>query len=288
MKTFLIALCLFLAVASAYGATVLLEDGTVLKGEMVSESETEVVIKTAMGELRVEKSLIKMIERPSRNITVLLEDGTVLKGEMVSESEAEVVVKTLIGELRVERVHIKILEREDNAGEAEEQIAGAELQASFGEFEDQVAGLILAEVASADTAAFYKALDRKNKGLFLARFWQGRNPLMLKYYYDYHFGRRYVTVSDAYFERGDLIPKKYITRAQAPDEKMVKEAARICDRMMILHPKDVVAMCALGYLRLEQDEVKEAEKLFLEAIKKQKKFVEARNGRALAALKMPG
>ena len=288
LNTFSIAFCLFLAVTPAYGATVLLEDGTVLKGEMVSESETEVVIKTAMGELRVEKSLIKMIERPSRNITVLLEDGTVLKGEIVSESEAEVVVKTLIGELRVERVHIKILEREDNAEEAEEQIAGAELQASFGEFEDQVAGLILAEVASADTAAFYKALDRKNKGLFLARFWQGRNPLMLKYYYDYHFGRRYVTVSDAYFERGDLIPKKYITRAQVPDEKLVKEAARICDRMMILHPKDVVAMCALGYLRLEQDEVKEAEKLFLEAIKKQKKFVEARNGRALAALKMPG
>lgn len=240
MKTFLIALCLFLAVASAYGATVLLEDGTVLKGEIVSESETEVVIKS------------------------------------------------LIGELRVARVHIKILEREDKAEGAEEQVAGAELQASFGEFEDQVAGLILGEVASADTAAFYKALDRKAKGVFLARFWQGRNPLVLKYYYDYHFGRRYVTVSDAYFERGGLIPKKYITRAQAPDEKTVAEAARICDRMLILHPNDVVAMCALGYLRLEQDEVKEAEALFLKAIKKQRKFVEARNGRALAALKMPG
>ena len=242
MKTFLIALCLFLAITSVYSATVLLEDGTVLKGEIVSESEDEVVLKTLMGELRVA------------------------------------------------RVHIKILEREGKAEEteADRQVTGAELQASFGAFEDQVAGLILGEVASADTAAFYKALDRKAKGVFLARFWQGRNPMMLKYYYDYHFGRRYVTVSDAYFERGGLIPNKYITRAQAPDEKLVAEAARICDRMLILHPKDVVAMCALGYLRLEQDEVKEAEALFLEAIKKQRKFVEARNGRALAALKMPG
>ncbi len=134
MNTFLIALCIFLAVTSAYGATVLLEDGTVLKGEIVSESE-------------------------------------------------------------------------------------AELQVSFGEFEDQVAGLILTEVADADTAVFYKALDMKAKGPFLARFWQARNPLMLKYYYDYHFGRRYVTVSDAYFERGDLIPKKYITRALAAFER---------------------------------------------------------------------
>ena len=290
LNIFSIAFCLFLAVTPAYGATVLLEDGTVLKGEIVSESETEVMIKTAMGELRVEKSLIKMIERPSRNVTVLLVDGTVLKGEIVSESESEVVLKTLIGELRVERVHIKILEREREAedGEAGQQVAEAELQASFGELEAQVAGLILAEVADADTAAFYKALDRKNKGLFLARFWQARNPLVLKYYYDYHFGRRYVTVSDAYFERGDLIPKKYITRAQAPDEKLVKEAARICDRMMILHPNDAVVMCALGYLRLEQDDVKEAEKLFLKAIQKKRRFVEARNGRALAALKMPG
>ena len=288
LNTFSIALCLFLVFTSAYGATVLLEDGTVLKGEIVSESESEVVIKTAMGELRVEKSMIKMIERPSRNVTVLLEDGTVLKGEIVSESESEVVLKTLIGELRVERVHIKILEREDKAEEEDQEVAGAALQASFGGFEDQVAGLILGEVASADTAAFYKALDRKAKGLFLARFWQARNPLVLKYYYDYHFGRRHVTVSDAYFERGGLIPKKYITRAQAPDEKLVAEAVRICDRMLILHPNDVVAMCALGYLRLEQDEVKEAEASFLRAIKKQRKFVEARNGRALAALKMPG
>ncbi|MCY3870764.1 MAG: GWxTD domain-containing protein [Gemmatimonadetes bacterium] len=240
MKVFVFVLCVFLSAMSAYGATVLLEDGTVLKGEIVSESETEVVLKT------------------------------------------------LIGELRVAQVHIKILEREDKTEEAEEQVAGAEMQASFGEFEDQVAGLILGEVASADTAAFYKALDRKAKGVFLARFWQARNPLMLKYYYGYHFGHRYVTVSDAYFERGGLIPNKYITRAQAPDEKLVAEAARICDRMLILHPNDVVAMCALGYLRLEQDEVKEAEALFLRAIKKQRKFVEARNGRALAALKMPG
>ena len=182
LNIFSIALCLFLAVTPAYGATVLLEDGTVLKGEIVSESESEVVIKTSMGELRVKKSLIKMIEQPSRNVTVLLVDGTVLKGEIVSESESEVVLKTLIGELRVERVHIKILEREDNAGETEERVAEAELQASFGEFEEQMAGLILAEVADADTAAFYKALDRKNKGLFLARFWQARNPLVLKYY----------------------------------------------------------------------------------------------------------
>ena len=284
----LIAMLLCVFLSSADGATVLLEDGTVLKGEIASETETEVVIKTAMGELRVAKSLIKMIERPSRNVTLLLEDGTVLKGEIASETETEVAIKTSIGDLRVQRSLIKMIEREGEARDADRQIAEVALQASFGEFEDRVAGLILKEIADADTAAFYKALDRKAKGPFLARFWRARNPLVLKYYYDYHFGRRHVTVSDAYFERGDLIPKKYTTRAQAPDEIQIAAAARICDRMLILHPKDTVAMCALGYLRLEQDDVKTAEALFLDAIKKNKKFVEARNGRALAALKLPG
>ena len=131
MKTFLIALCLFLAAASVDGATVLLEDGTVLKGEIVSESETEVVIKTSMGELRVKKSLIKMIEQPSRNVTVLLEDGTVLKGELVSESEAEVVIKSLMGELEIKKSLIKMMEREDRAEEAEEQVAGGGIAGEF-------------------------------------------------------------------------------------------------------------------------------------------------------------
>ena len=67
----LIAMLLCVFLSSADGATVLLEDGTVLKGEIAAETETEVVIKTAMGELRVAKSLIKMIERPSRNVTGL-------------------------------------------------------------------------------------------------------------------------------------------------------------------------------------------------------------------------
>ena len=288
LRFILFGLCILGVARPAEGATVLLEDGTVLKGEIVAESETEVVIETSMGELRVARTLIKMIERPSRNVAVLLEDGTVLKGEIASESDAEVVIETSIGELRVARTLIKMIEREGESREADGPIAESELQASFGEREDRMTGAILQAVADADTAAFYRALDRKAKGPFLARFWRARNPLVLKYYYDYHFGRRYVTVSDAYFERGDLIPKKYTTRAQAPDETQVAEAARICDRMLILHPDDPVAMCALGYLRLERDDVKAAEALFLDAIKKNKKFVEARNGRALAALKMPG
>ncbi|MCZ6632423.1 MAG: tetratricopeptide repeat protein, partial [bacterium] len=233
-------------------------------------------------------TLIFLCATPVFGATVLLEDGTVLKGEIVSETETEIVIRTSwIGELKLSRSSVVMLEREGKK-EGEGSTGGAaELQDSFGEFEDQVAGLILAEVAGADTAAFYRALGRKAKGPFLERFWRATNSMVLKYYYNHHFGDRYYTVSDAYFERGNLIPRKYQVGAPIPHREGVEAAKKILDRMLILHPDDPVAMSALGYVKLELDEVKEAEKLFLKAIKKERRFVEARNGRALAVLKKP-
>ena len=95
----------------------------------------------------------------------MLQDGSVLKGEIVSESETEIVIRTLVGEVRVSRALIKLLEREEKDPEGREEIA---LQESFGEFEDQVAGILIGEVADPGTKAFYKALSRQAKGPFLA------------------------------------------------------------------------------------------------------------------------
>ncbi|MDP6040301.1 MAG: GWxTD domain-containing protein, partial [Candidatus Latescibacteria bacterium] len=65
------------------------------------------------------------------------------------------------------------------------------------------------------------------------------------------------------------------------------EGARICQSILELVPNDAIALCGLGYFRLEQDSVAVAEKLFAEAERKQRRFMEARNGRALAILKKP-
>lgn len=221
--------------------------------------------------------------------TVLLTDGSVLKGEVVSETEDQIVIQTVLGDLTVDRRLIRMFEEEKaEAGESEETVFQAELSDAFGKMEDVVAHALISTAAGADTAAFYRALDRDKKGSFLTRFWQAHNPLVLKYYYGYYLGRRHYTVSDAYFEHGSLIPQLYHTRADGPDKQVVEVAHRLLDKAVIAHPKDKVALCALGYIKLEREEVEGAESLFLKALQKDRKFVEARNGRALAFLKLPG
>jgi GWxTD domain-containing protein len=218
--------------------------------------------------------------------TVLLTDGTVLKGEVVSENEDQIVIETVVGRLTVLRDLIQMFEQ---AGVDSEQVDVERyvLNDAFGVLEDQIAYKLISTV-SVDTAAFYRALDRSEKGTFLAHFWQSHNPLVLQYYYGYYLGQRHYTVSDAYFERGDVIPKIYRTGANGPDEKMIEVAHRLLEKAVIADAEDKVALCALAYIKLERDDVSAAENLFLKALQKDRKFVEARNGRALAFLKLPG
>jgi tetratricopeptide (TPR) repeat protein len=118
--------------------------------------------------------------------------------------------------------------------------------------------------------------------------WQVHNPLVLKYYYGYYLGQRHYTVSDAYFERGNLIPEIYLTHAEAPQDDTAAFAHQVFDKIIAANPEDKVGLCAQGYVKLEQDDVAAAENLFLKALQRDRKFVEARNGRALAFLKLPG
>ncbi|MDP6042475.1 MAG: GWxTD domain-containing protein, partial [Candidatus Latescibacteria bacterium] len=220
--------------------------------------------------------------------TVLLTDGSVLKGDVVSETDDRIVLRTLLGELSVDRKLIQMLKLENASGESEEADIQVVLSDDFGKTQDEVARALVATAANADTAAFYRALDREEKGPFLVRFWQVHNPLMLKYYFGYYMGRRHFTVSDAYFERGGVIPSLYLTRAEPPAPELIEAAIRLCKQAVNLMPQDPVALCALGYVKLEKGSVGDAEKLFLKALQKHRKFAEARNGRALAMMKMPG
>ena len=135
----------------------------------------------------------------------------------------------------------------------EGKISEPALQKSYGHREDTVANQLIAEIAGADSAAFYRELPKTKKGTFLHTFWQAHNPLVLKYYYGYHLGQRRFSVSDAYFEQKKLLPKTYWTGTVPPDSTQVVEAIQICTRLLTHNPEDAVAMCALGYLNLEQN-----------------------------------
>jgi tetratricopeptide (TPR) repeat protein len=135
-----------------------------------------------------------------------------------------------------------------------------------------------------DSANVFRESDRTEKARFLARFWQAHNPVLLQFYYNYHLGRRYTTVSDAFFERGRLIPRRYKTDAVAPDEAKVAETLVLCKRMLEDDPDDLVIRSALGYCLLEQGKGIEAEQVFLQVLQKDRRFLIARHGRALACL----
>ena len=161
------------------------------------------------------------------------------------------------------------------------------LQKSYGHSEDMTASQLIEEIAGTDSATIYRNLPRAQKGKFLDTFWQTRNPLVLKYYYGYHLGQRRFSVSDAYFEQKKLLPKVYWTGTVPPDSVQVMKAIQICTRLLTHNPEDAVAMCALGYLNLEQNRESEAEKLFIQALERDKRLFEARNGRALSLLRVP-
>jgi len=112
-------------------------------------------------------------------------------------------------------------------------------------------------------------LSREEKGAFLEAFWTRHNPLVLKYYYGYHLGRRHYTVSDAFFEKGDLIYPFFCREANSPDKRKVADGVRICAFILEQSPDDAVALCGLGYFYLEQNNTDAAKKLFWKAEKKQ-------------------
>ena len=164
------------------------------------------------------------------------------------------------------------------------QINALTFDDSFGVREDSLAAVLIAETVGQDSAQVYRALDKTEKAAFLQAFWQKHNPLFGRLYYGYHLGYRYLTVSDAFFERGDLIPSRYKFRAVAPDVNMVNASVALCERILKDAPDDLIAQCALGYGMLEQGKGIQAEQVFLKVLQKDKHFLAARHGRALACL----
>ncbi len=158
------------------------------------------------------------------------------------------------------------------------------LQESFGTRADSLAAVLIAERAGPDSADVYRVLNREKKTQFLIDFWQRHNPVVLQFYYGYHIGRRYLTVSDAFFERGRLIPQRYKTRATPPDPALLNDAVALFERLLRDDADDRIALCALGYCLLEQHKGVEAERIFVRVLEKDRRFLIARHGRALACL----
>ncbi|MBK36668.1 MAG: hypothetical protein CME26_14215 [Gemmatimonadetes bacterium] len=148
-----------------------------------------------------------------------------------------------------------------------------------------LAGRLIEHVAGSASRQQYEALDAAHRASFLDRFWAEHNPLLHRFYYGYEFGRRRFTVSDAFFEQKDLIPKMYHCDWPASDSSIVTQAVELTDILLEALPNDPIVLNARGYVLLEANRAVEAEALFLRACELKSDFPEARNGWGLTYLR---
>jgi GWxTD domain-containing protein len=165
-------------------------------------------------------------------------------------------------------------------------VALTDASAQVGGRFDPVADVLIAEIAGPVASAEFIALADSLKPIYLDSFWSSRYPLFHKYYVRPLLGDRRYSVSDAFFERGLLLPfRQYRSEFAVPDSGDIARSTTLLETTVELTPEDPIALCALGYLYLESDRLKEAERFFVRALREDRRMAEARNGRGLAVLK---
>ena len=150
---------------------------------------------------------------------------------------------------------------------------------------DTYAKKLIEQTASPDSASIYAQLSPKDKTIFLKTFWQSHNPLVYKYYYGHLNDKRRYSASESYAE--SALPERFRTGVQPPDSIQVEQARNLFKQLVKKFPEDPIALNAFGYSLLEANEPQAAEPVFLKAVEKDRKLVEARNGRGLAYYKIP-
>jgi tetratricopeptide (TPR) repeat protein len=158
------------------------------------------------------------------------------------------------------------------------------LASSFGEPETRITARLIEQVSSPDSSNRFLTLEGQDKALFLDQFWSRQNPLLHRYYFGYHLGKRRFTISDDFFEKHDLIPKIFHCDWRSPDSDLVDQLGDLTGLIVEARPKDPIALNARGYALLEADRSVEAAVFFLHAAELKPDFPEARNGWGLSYL----
>jgi GWxTD domain-containing protein len=217
--------------------------------------------------------------------TLILRDGSALRATAVESNGDSLRVTTAFGTISIHQD--QVLHTESPGSRTDQSAAKpVVLHESFDADWDSVTARVIQELTGEAMATAYRQMERPEKAVFLDDYWQKQSRLVSKYLIGYHFGRRRFSVSDAFFERGGMIQRRYVTGFPEMHEGAIQSALDIVAQYLRALPKDPVVHCAVGYLFLEQDNVDEARDHFIKAIKTDKKLIEARNGRALAVFRM--
>lgn len=143
---------------------------------------------------------------------------------------------------------------------------------------------LLSSVAGTDSANGYATLPPGERLPYLRTFWQARNPLVWTFYYGHFAGERRYSVTESFFEFGDLIPAKYHCNAEPVPEAWVSEAVSLLGHFAEEYRADPIAQSASGYALVHARRFESAQRMFIRALELYDRFPEARNGVGLAFL----
>ncbi len=109
-KTFILLLLIFVNGSLLKAQTTIsMKNGMVLKGEIVSEGDSLIVLKTKYGQRSISISSIEKIQRPEdEQVTIELKDGNVFKGNILKDDGENILLKTVFGEIEIKKSNIAI------------------------------------------------------------------------------------------------------------------------------------------------------------------------------------
>lgn len=101
---------LFLFCSFAFGQTVTLKNGSVIKGDIINDTSDFIEVKTSFGSVKVNRGEIKSIDYDI--YSVKLKDGTVLKSELLLKTDAYIKILISGSEVIIPRENISSMTAE--------------------------------------------------------------------------------------------------------------------------------------------------------------------------------
>jgi hypothetical protein len=111
-----VALIVFVCSIALANPQIVLNDGSILKGDIINETDSLVVVKTTFGEQSIPRSAIKEIISDKQQM-IHLKDGSVINGRVLSTSEGISEVETAYGIQNIPEDQISRIEYESKKEE---------------------------------------------------------------------------------------------------------------------------------------------------------------------------
>ncbi len=112
IKKLLLALIIVLSTATmAFADFILLNNGDVIVGDIISETDTTIVVRTSFGDITISKTDIKEIRKESTYskgeiVEVLMFDGSRVRGTVVEDTKSILKLQTELGLIDIPKTNI--------------------------------------------------------------------------------------------------------------------------------------------------------------------------------------